>query len=188
LPRAIEASAVERLLASCDRRRGIGRRDYAILMLLSRLGLRGGEVVALELEDIDWRGGQILVRGKGRRRDRLPLSAEVGEALAAYLRRGRPASTDRRVFLRHFAPHVGLEGSGAIRGVLARACCRAGLDYANPHRLRHTVATGMLAGGASLSEIGLVLRQSGTTTTATYAKVDHARLSALALAWPEVRP
>jgi site-specific recombinase XerD len=188
LPRAIEASQVDALLASCDRRRAIGRRDYAILILLARLGLRGGEVVALELGDINWRDGQVLVRGKRRRRDHLPLSVEVGEALAGYLRLGRPASNDRRVFVRHFAPHVGLEGSGAIRGVLARACRRAGLGYANPHRLRHTVATGMLAGGADLSEIGLVLRQSGVTATAIYAKVDHSRLSPLALDWPEVTP
>ncbi|MHB8492708.1 MAG: tyrosine-type recombinase/integrase, partial [Solirubrobacteraceae bacterium] len=186
LPRAIEAAAVERLLESCDRRRGLGRRDYAILMLLARLGLRAGEVVALELGDIDWRGGQILVHGKRRREDVLPLPVDVGEALAGYLRRGRPDSSDRRVFLRHFAPHVGLEGSGAIQGVLQRACHRAGLHYVNPHRLRHTVATGMLRGGAALGEIGLVLRQSGAAATATYAKVDHVRLATLAVDWPEV--
>lgn len=186
LPRAISVDHVQRLLASCDRRRAIGRRDYAILMLLARLGLRAGEVVALELEDIDWRGGQLQVRGKRRRLDRLPLSAEVGHALAGYLRQGRPASGDRKVFLRHFAPHVGLEGSGAIRGVLARACRRAGLGYVNPHRLRHTVATEMLRGGAALSDIGLVLRQSGAAATAGYAKVDHDRLGPLALEWPVV--
>ena len=188
LPRGIDAARVEALVASCDRRRGIERRDYAILMLLARLGLRAGEVVALELDDIDWRGGQILVRGKRRRRDRLPLPVEVGEALAGYLRRGRPSSDDRHVFLRHFAPYVGFEGSGAIRGVLSRACRRAGLAYVNPHRLRHTVASEMLAGGAALSDIGLVLRQTGTAATATYAKVDHARLGTLAHEWPEVRP
>ena len=188
LPKAIDTSEVERLLASCDRRRAIGRRDYAILMLLTHLGLRAGEVVTLELGDIDWRSGQILVRGKPRRLDHLPLPVEVGEALAGYLRRGRPASADRRVFLRHFAPHVGFEGSGAIRGVMDRACRRAGVDYVNPHRLRHTVATEMLRGGGSLAEIGLVLRQSGAAASATYAKVDHARLRTLAVDWPEVKP
>jgi integrase/recombinase XerD len=188
LPKAIESSTVDRLLASCDRRRGIGRRDYAVLMVLARLGLRAGEVVALELDDIDWRAGQVLVRGKRRREDLLPLPADVGQALAGYLHRGRPASTDRRVFLRHFAPHIGLEGSGAIRGVLQRACRQAGISYVNPHRLRHTVATGMLRGGASLSEIGLVLRQSGAATTAMYAKVDLVRLAALAIDWPVVAP
>jgi integrase/recombinase XerD len=187
LPRAVDAAVVERLLAGCDRRRAIGRRDYAILMLLARLGLRAGEVVALRLEDIDWRAGEILVRGKRRRQDRLPLPPDVGRALAAYLSRGRPSSSGRLVFLRHFAPHVGLEGSGAIRGVMDRACRRAGVGYINPHRLRHTVATEMLARGASLEEVGGVLRQSAQATTAIYAKVDVNLLSAVGFGWPEVR-
>jgi integrase len=187
LPKAVDAAVVRRLLATCDRRRAIGRRDYAILMLLARLGLRGGEVVALRLDDIDWRAGEILVRGKRRRQDRLPLPVDVGDALAAYLRRGRPASSDRRVFLRHFAPHVGLEGSGAVRGVMDRACRRAAVAYINPHRLRHTVATDLLGAGASLDEVGVVLRQSGQATTAIYAKVDVARLAWVGFDWPEVR-
>jgi integrase len=187
LPRAVDAAVVERLLAGCDRRRSIDRRDYAILMLLGRLGLRAGEVVALRLEDIDWRAGEILVRGKRRRQDRLPLPVDVGVALAAYLRRGRPLSSDRRVFIRHFAPHVGLEGSGAIRGVMDRACRRAGVAYVNPHRLRHTVATELLGRGATLDEVGVVLRQSGQATTAIYAKVAVKLLSTVGFEWPEAR-
>ena len=188
LPRAVSSSDVARLLASCDRRRPIGRRDFAVLMLLARVGLRGGEVVAMELDDVDWRAGEVLVRGKGRRRDRLPLAGEVGEALAAYLQRGRPASASRRVFLRSVAPFVGLAGTGALRGVLGRACARAGIAYVAPHRLRHTTATEMLRAGATLFEIGQVLRHRSSVTTATYAKVDHERLRVIARAWPGSAP
>src|SRR5881227_156229 len=148
VPKHLTSEEVERVLKACDRRTAIGRRDYAILLLLARLGLRAGEVVALELDDIDRRAGELSVRGKGGRRDRLPLPADVGEALAGYLRRGRPASDSRRVFLRAFAPFVGLAGTGALRGVLARACARTGLPYASPHRLRHTTATELLRAGA----------------------------------------
>ena len=168
LPRAISWADVNRLLRSCDRRRTMGRRDHAILLLLARLGLRGGEVVAMELGDIDWRAGELTVRGKGRRRDRLPLSAEVGGALAAYLQR-RPASASRRLFLRGVAPFVGFADTGALRGVLERACARAGLPYVSPHRLRHTTATEMLRSGAALPEIGHVLRHRSSVTTAVYA-------------------
>jgi integrase len=184
LPRAVDADQVARLLTSCDRRRALGRRDFAILLLLVRLGLRGGEVVRLELDDVDWRCGAILVRGKGRREDRLPLPADVGEALAGYLRRGRPRSASRRVFLRHHAPFVGLADTGAIRGVLERACSKAGIAYVSPHRLRHTAATEMLRAGAPLSEIAQVLRHRSPTTTSHYAKVDLARLGELARHWP----
>jgi site-specific recombinase XerD len=183
LPRAISSTDVARLLGSCDRRRTTGRRDYAILLLLARLGLRGGEVVAMELGDVDWRGGELTVRGKGRRQDRLPLPAEVGEALAAYLQR-RPTSESRRVFLRCVAPFVGLADTGALRGVLERACARAGLPYVSPHRLRHTTATEMLRSGAALAEIGQVLRHRSSVTTAAYAKVDHHQLRMIARPWP----
>jgi len=185
LPRAISAADVTRLLASCDRRSRIGRRDYAMLILLSRLGLRGGEVVSLQLEDIDWRSGEITVHAKGGRRGRLPLPVDVGEALVAYLR-CRPASEDRRVFLRGHAPFRGLSSTGAVRGVLARACQRAGMFYVSPHRLRHTTATEMLRAGAPLAEIGQVLGHAGAVTTAIYAKVDYDRLRALARPWPQV--
>lgn len=184
LPRAITSSDVARLLASCDRRRAAGRRDFAILLVLARLGLRGGEVVAMELGDIDWRVGEVTVRGKGRRRDRLPLPADVGEALAAYLQRGRPASESRRLFLRSVAPLVGFADTGALRGVLQRACARAGLRYVSPHRLRHTTATDMLRAGATLGEIGQVLRHRSSLATATYAKVDHDQLRVIARPWP----
>jgi len=186
LPRGIGSGQIEALLASCDRRRGIGRRDYAILMLLARLGLRGGELVGLCLEDVDWRGGEITVRGKGSRIDRLPLPVDVGEAVAAYLRRGRPPCGSRAVFVRHQAPFVGFAGTGALRGILARACTRAGVAYACPHRLRHTAATGMLRQGASLAEIGQVLRHGQARATAIYAAVDDERLRVLAPAWPVV--
>jgi site-specific recombinase XerD len=184
LPRAVEAGHAALLLNSCDRRRALGRRDYAILSLLIRLGLRGGEVVRLELDDIDWRRGEILVRGEGRRQDRLPLPADVGEALAGYLKRGRPQSASRRVFLRHHAPFAGLADTGAIRGVLERACDRAAIAYASPHRLRHTAATEMLRAGAPLAEIAQVLRHRSPTTTSHYAKVDDVRLRELAGRWP----
>ena len=184
LPRGIAAADVARLLKACDRRTAVGRRDYAILLLLARLGLRGGEVVALRLEDIDWRNGVIVVHGKGPSLLRLPLMEDVGEALAGYLRRGRPSSGERRVFLRCHAPHIGLAGTGALRSLIARACQRAGLPYASPHRLRHTLATDLLRGGATLSEIGLILGHRSSTATAVYAKVDDARLRTLARPWP----
>lgn len=183
LPRAISSTDVTRLLDSCDRRRTIGRRDYAILLLLARLGLRGGEVVAMELGDVDWRAGELTVRGKGRRQDRLPLPAEVGEALAGWLAR-RPTSASRRLFLRCVAPFVGLADTGALRSVLARACARAGLCYVSPHRLRHTTATELLRSGAALTEIGQVLRHTSSVATAAYAKVDHNRLRIIARPWP----
>jgi integrase/recombinase XerD len=186
LPRAIGAAEVAALLASCDRAMPGGLRDYAILMLLSRLGLRAGEVAGLELADVDWRAGEVVIHSKGRRQDRLPLPVDVGDALAAYLRHARPPSASRRVFLRCYAPFVGLDAShtGVIRGVVARACERAGLPYASPHHLRHTAATQMLRAGASLSEIGAVLHHRSTATTAIYAKVDYEALRALARPWP----
>jgi len=142
--------------------------------------------VVLGLDDIDWRAGEIEVHGKGRRHDRLPLPTDVGEALAAYLKRGRPSSDCRRVFLCHQAPFRGFAETGAIRGVLDRACARAGIAYVSPHHLRHTVATEMLRAGASLSDVGQIYRHTGVATTAVYAKVDHERLRMLARAWPEV--
>lgn len=185
LPRAVEADQAARLLASCDQRSSIGRRDYAIMTMLVRLGLRGGEVVALELGDVDWRRGEIVVHGKRHQEERLPLPADVGEALAGYLQQGRQSTDSRRLFLRCCAPFSGLgTNTGAIRGVVARACERAGLPYASPHRLRHTAATEMLRAGAPLSEIAQVLRHRSATTTSMYAKVDHKRLSELARQWP----
>jgi integrase len=183
VPVSVGRCEVARLLASCDRRSTFGRRDYAVLVLLARLGLRAGEVAALELADIDWRAGEIVVRGKGRREERLPLPADVGEALAGWLRRGRPRCDAATVFTRVRAPHRRLT-SGGVSNIVRAACGRAGLVVVNAHRLRHTAATEMLRAGASLPEVGQVLRHASVLTTAIYAKVDHDRLRTLALAWP----
>lgn len=184
LPKGLEPTQVQRLLASCDCRTRRGRRDFAILTMLVRLGLRAGEVAALELDDIDWRAGEIVVRGKGNRAERLPLPTDVGEAVAAYLRRGRPASAEgRRVFVRVKAPHRALSTSGVTQ-VVAAAARRAGLGEIHAHRLRHTVATQLLRAGASLPEIGQLLRHRRALTTAIYAKVDREALRTIARPWP----
>jgi site-specific recombinase XerD len=186
LPHALTAAEVAVLLASCDRRRPKGRRDYAILKLLARLGLRAAEVAALRLEDIDWRAGEIVVRGKGRTEERLPLPCDVGEALAAYLRRGRPRRPEREVFLRVLAPVHGLEPQG-VSEVVRAAAERAGIGSFGSHRLRHTAGTQMLRAGASLADVAQVLRHRSVTTTAIYAKVDHLALEALVLPWPRAQ-
>jgi integrase/recombinase XerD len=182
MPRALEPDAVARLLASCDRRRAVGCRDYAIVLLLVRLGLRSGEVAAMQLQDIDWRAGEILVRGKGGRHDRLPLPADVGEALAGYLQR-RPPGGSRVVFVGVLAPGAPLTRQ-AVGAVVRAACSRAGIPQAGAHRLRHTAATRMLRAGCSLAEVGQVLRHVQLRTTAICAKVDYAALRTLALPWP----
>lgn len=182
LPRGLEPAAVRRLLASCDRRRLIGRRDYAILLLLARLGLRAGEVAAITLDDIDWRAGLLLVHGKGGREDALPLPTDVGEAIVSYLHR-RPRCGCRALFLRVTAPRQGLNRC-TVAWVVRAACDRAGLARVGAHRLRHTCATQMLRAGASLPEIGQILRHREQKTTAIYAKVDHAALRPLARPWP----
>ena len=185
LPRGLEPAVVKALLASCDRRRTVGRRDYAILLLLLKLGLRAGEVAAITLDDIDWRAGVLLVRnGKGRREERLPVSADVGEAIVAYLRH-RPRSGSRGLFLRVVAPAGAIRGS-AVSGIVRSACKRAGLSPSvGSHALRHTAAIEMLKGGATLVEIGEVLRHQEPRTTARYAKVDRKTLRRLARPWPE---
>ncbi|HEY2654042.1 MAG TPA: site-specific integrase [Solirubrobacteraceae bacterium] len=182
LPRGLERAAVKKLLASCDRRTLIGRRDFAVLVLLSRLGLRAGEVAAIQLDDIDWRSGLLLVRGKGGRYDELPLAVDVGEAIVSYLRR-RPRCECRSLFLRVTAPREGLNRC-TVAWVVRAACDRAGLPRVGAHRLRHTAATEMLRTGASLAEIGQVLRHREQKTTAQYAKVDRKALRALARPWP----
>ncbi|MCA1700359.1 MAG: site-specific integrase [Actinobacteria bacterium] len=182
LPRGLEPAVVRKLLASCDRRRTVGRRDYAILLLLVRLGLRRGEVAALGLDDVDWRLGEILVGGKGGRYDRLPLPVDVGEALVGYLRR-RPRDRSRALFLRVLAP-AGALSPGGVGGVVNEACVRAGVAPVSAHRLRHTAASEMLRAGSSLAEIGQVLRHRQLQTTAIYAKVDRSALRALARPWP----
>jgi integrase/recombinase XerD len=183
LPRGLPPGQVVLLLESCDRSTSIGRRNFAILMLLARLGLRCGEVAALRLEDVDWRAGEIVVRGKRSRIDRLPLPGDVGEAVAEYLRCARPRGFGRTVFLRAHAPLAGLSGD-AVSEVVVRACRDAGVAPVRAHRLRHTIATEMLRAGAGLTEIGQVLRHQSIEATAVYAKVDRQALSRLALPWP----
>lgn len=183
LARGLEPAAVAKLLASCDRRRTVGRRDYAIVLLCWRLGLRAGEVAALTLEDIDWRPGELLVRGKGDRHERLPLAVDVGEALVSYLRR-RPRTECRSVFLKVIAPVGPLSGK-AIWGVVHAACLRAGIAPVGPHALRHTAATGMLRKGASLEQVAEVLRHRDLRSTTIYAKVDRTALAPLARPWAE---
>jgi integrase/recombinase XerD len=186
IPRAVQADTVRQLLASVNRRTAVGRRDYAILLLLARLGLRAGEVVRLELKDIDWATGSLNVQGKCGQRSILPLPADVGSAIVTYLRHGRPQSNSRRVFLRARAPIRGLLGpqaiSSLVRHNLARACLRAPTRGA--HQFRHGLASDMLRHGASLPEIGEVLRHRSPDSTRIYAKVDLKSLRTLALPWP----
>lgn len=183
LPRGISRADARVLLAACDRRRRTGRRDYAVLMLLLRLGLRASEAAALTLEDIDWRTGEITVHGKGRRDERLPLPADVGEAIGGYLTRGRPVTGRREVFLRAVAP-AGPLSRGGISFIVRRACRRAGVAEVGAHRLRHTAACEMAAAGAPLTEIGQVLRHQSLDSTANYARVGIAELRKLARPWP----
>jgi len=182
LPRGLPPAVVARLLASCDRRTRLGRRDYAMLMLLARLGLRAGEVASMSLDDIGWRAGELTVHGKGGRDDRLPLPCDVGAALVAYLR-CRPRVQTRAVFLRATAP-IGAVTPRAVTWAVYNACERSGVPRAGAHRLRHSLATQMLAAGSSLAEVGQVLRHARVATTAIYAKVDHRALDALVLPWP----
>jgi integrase/recombinase XerD len=184
MPKGLEAGELRGLLASCDRRTRTGRRDYAVMLLLSRLGLRAGEVAGLGLDDIDWRRGELTIRGKGNRAERLPLPADVGAAIAAYLRRGRPATADgRNVFVRVHAPHRALT-TGGVTMIVFDTAQRAGLGKLHAHRLRHTAATAMLHAGSPLPEVGQVLRHRSMLTTAIYAKVDRNALAVLARPWP----
>lgn len=185
LPRPLAPDEVRRLLRSCEGRGAVGLRDRAVLLLLVRLGLRAGEVAGLELSDIDWRGGDLVVRGKGDRTERLPLPDDVGDAVASYLHQARPVRCpSRRVFLRVKAPWRGLT-SGGVTQVVAGAARRAGLEAMSAHRLRHTAACELLRAGSSLEEIGQLLRHRSALTTAIYAKVDRTALRALARPWPE---
>jgi site-specific recombinase XerD len=187
LPKSLPVDEVERLIGSCRRETITGQRDYTLLLLLARLGLRAGEVVALTLDDIDWEAGELMVRGKGGRQDRLPIPQDVGQAMVTYLRQGRPRDcSTRRFFVRRRAPCRGFASSAAVCTIVKRALERA--DIASPrkgaHLLRHSLATEMLRKGASLAEIGEILRHQSVDTTAIYAKVDLAALRALALPWP----
>lgn len=183
LPRCLEAGHALALLATCDRDTLTGARDYAVLCVLARLGLRAGEVTSLEVGDINWRRGEVTVRGKGGWRDPLPLPVDVGDALVAYLKRRRPDRDFRQVFLRVHAPRGAMTRSN-VRHVVAEACARAGIPDTGTHRLRHGVASDMLRNGAALHEIGQVLRHRDLETTAMYAKVDFAALATVAQPWP----
>lgn len=185
VPRYISEREVQQLLTSCDCRTPAGRRNYAILLLLARLGLRAGEVAGLYLDDIDWRPGEIHVLGKGGVRDRLPLVREVGKALVSYLH-DRPSSGSRRVFLRLKAPYRGLSTSAPVSQMVRRALLRAGLrpPFTGAHLLRHSLATSLLRQGSPMAEIAELLRHRTFKTTEIYAKVDSHSLRALAQPWP----
>jgi integrase/recombinase XerD len=183
LPQGLEPEHVARLLDGCDRSTAVGRRDYAIILLLARLGLRACEVAALQLDDIDWRTGELTIRGKGAQTDRLPLPNEVGEALVEYLRDRPRYAGYREVFLRAFAPR-GPISVKAVDAVVRHACDRGGVARVGTHRLRHTVATDLLGAGVPLAEIAPILRHSNLSTTTIYAKVDRIALRSLARPWP----
>ena len=186
LPRALPPDQVEQALNSVDRKTAIGRRDYAILLILARLGLRAGEIRALTLEDLDWHEGLITVRGKAGRFSQLPMPKDVGAAITDYLRHRQPITSSRCVFLRAKAPAGGFQGQSGIGSLVRHTLERAGIDSPRKgaHQFRHALACQMLKQGASLSEIGELLRHRSPQTTAIYAKVDLDALAALALSWP----
>jgi integrase len=184
LPRGLGAGQVQALIAGCDRGTSVGVRDHAVLVVLARLGLRTAEVAALRLEDVDWWAGQVLIRGKGNRVERLPLPVVVGQALTGYLTGARPACSCRSVFVTARGRPPRPLTAMAIRQIVARACARAGLPRLGAHRLRHTLASDMLRAGTPLAQVGQVLRHRSELSTAVYAKVDHAALGQLARPWP----
>jgi integrase/recombinase XerD len=187
VPKSIPPIQVEQVLSGCDRNTAMGRRDYAILLLLARLGLRGREVAHLTLDDVDWENGCLTIHGKGGRIDQLPLVADVGKAIAAYVKNGRPRrSNDRHLFLRTRAPITGFKDHQAVGSLVKHALARAGIDspQKGAHQFRHALASAMLRRGRSLVEIGEILRHRSPNTTALYAKVDLVSLRALALPWP----
>lgn len=183
LPQPLDAAQVAALLGACDRSTAVGRRDFAVITVLHRLGLRCGETAGLRLDDVDWQAGVVTIHGKGGRIDRLPLPGDVGVALVAYLRDGRPQTAARTVFVKAVAPHTPLGYSG-LSCIVARAARRAGLGTVHAHRLRHTAASEILNAGASLEAVSHVLRHASPATTAIYAKTDQTRLATLARPWP----
>ena len=187
LPTFLPAAQVRRALDCCGRATPMGRRDYAILMLLAKLGLRAGEVATLTLDDIDWRASEMLVRAKGRQRARMPIPPDVGAAIVGYLRNGRPKSSCRRLFIRALAPHVGFASGCAITMIAKTALDRVGIKgcaHRGAHIFRHSLATELLRSGATLTEIGQLLRHESHDTTRIYAKVDIEALRTLSLPWP----
>ncbi len=191
LPRYIQPEEVERIIACCNLKSPVGRRNRAIIILLARLGLRAGDIVNLSLEDIDWEGGWVYVSGKGRRQARLPLTQEVGDAVIDYIQYGRPQTETNVLFLRSRAPFLPFSSPVAVSNMVARAMRRAGVICplrGAAHVLRHSVATSMLRQGASLQDIAPILRHRSIETTEIYAKVDVATLGQIAQPWPEVQP
>jgi site-specific recombinase XerD len=191
LPRYVSPEDVERLVACCDPTTPVGKRDRAILLLLARLGLRAGDIVQMRLEDIDWKGAWVQVSGKSRHQTRLPLTQEVGQAIAAYLQAGRPAAPTDALFLRARAPLRALASHCAVSMIVASAFRRAGVKRPGrgaAHLLRHSIASSMLRQGASLQEISALLRHRSIETTQIYAKVDVTRLQQIAQPWPQVQP
>jgi len=189
LPRFLVAADVERVITACNRDTAVGLRDRAVILLLARLALRAGDILQMDLADIDWPHATVLVSGKSRYEIKLPLTQEVGDAVLDYLRRGRPPVQDTHLFLRMQAPWRPLHVS-SVSTIVERAIARAGIEapFRGAHVLRHSAATGMLRQGATLQQIGAVLRHRYLDTTAHYAKVDVERLREIALPWPEVFP
>jgi site-specific recombinase XerD len=187
IPRTLAPAEVNRVLDAPDPATATGRRDYAILLLLARLGLRSSEVLGLELGDLRWRSGEMLIRGKGSRQDLLPLPADVGAAIARYLRRDRRVRATRRVFLRTIAPRVPLTGPASIGHIVRRAMAKAGVErpmQIAAHLFRHTLASRMLQQGAHLREISQVLRHRALVSTEIYAKIDMGALREVVRPWP----
>ena len=186
LPTYLKPFDVENLLRACDRDTLKGMRDYAVLLLLIRLGLRAGEVCSLTLDNIDWETGQITICGKGSKRNRIPLPDDVGKALVKYLQHGRPPSSSRRVFIRMRAPYTGFQGSDSVTHIVKQALERAGLNppHKGPHLLRHTFATHLLHGGATLPEISRMLGHENPRSTLIYAHIDMNNLKNVAQPWP----
>jgi site-specific recombinase XerD len=190
LPRYLQSDEVERVIASCDPAKPAGKRDRAILLLLARLGLRAGDIVQLRLGDVDWKEAGICVSGKGRRQALLPLTQEIGDAIASYIKDGRPPTTVDALFIRSRAPFRALANHCAVSMIVAQAMRRAGVTCPSrgaAHVLRHSVASSMLRHGASLQEIAGVLRHRSTATTEIYAKVDVVTLRQIAQPWPEAK-
>ena len=188
LPRYLPPAEIETILEWVRRESSYGQRDHAMFMLMARLGLRVPEVMAIEIDDINWRGGELLVRGKGKQHDRLPLPEDVGAAISAYLRDARPATVTRVLFVRSYAPYLGFKDSRIISKILARACAALEIEmparYLGSHVLRHSLATRMVRSGVALHEVGDVLRHKSSATTMIYAKLDIANLRSLAQPWP----
>ena len=189
VPTFLSPEQIDRVIAAIDRSTLTGRRDHAVLLLLARLGLRAGEIAFLELDDIHWRTGEIVIRGKGGTVDLLPLLSDIGEALALYIRQDRSIGESRRVFQRVYLPHVGLTGPAAIGHIVRLALARAGVRRSGrgaAHLFRHGLATQMIRSGASLTEISEVLRHRSLNTTAVYTQVSFEALRTVARLWPVI--